>query len=233
MEKSKHFVLVHGGGFGAWCWYKVKTLLEEAGQKVTAFDLAGQGRNLTRLNELQTINDYHEPLFSYMASLSSKDNKVILVGHSYGGYAVSSAMERFPYKISLAVFVTANMVGPHFTAQQIEDKMSNLYTPEFYKDSEVIIHDNENVDIFAGSNFLAQNISIFTVGGVRVFQGKMSKIELLVSNERYGSIPRAYFIALEDRTIGVELQYWMVENSPPNEVRKIIGANHMVMFSKP
>lgn len=43
--------------------------------------------------------------------------------------------------------------------------MSNLYTPEFYKDSEVIIHDNGNVDIFAGSNFLAQNISIFTVVG--------------------------------------------------------------------
>ncbi|KAI5678372.1 hypothetical protein M9H77_09322 [Catharanthus roseus] len=120
----EHFVLVHGGGFGAWCWYKVKTLLEKAGHNVTTFDLAGQGLNLTRLDELQTINDYHEPLFSYMASLLPKNNKVILVGHSYGGYAVSSAMERFPSKISLAVFIAANMVGPHFTAQHIEEKFN-------------------------------------------------------------------------------------------------------------
>lgn len=29
--ETKHFVLVHGGGFGAWCWYKTMTLLKEAG----------------------------------------------------------------------------------------------------------------------------------------------------------------------------------------------------------
>ncbi|KAF3582035.1 hypothetical protein DY000_02034222 [Brassica cretica] len=42
MEKKskKHFVLVHAGCHGAWSWYKVKTLLEAAGQCVSAIDLA-------------------------------------------------------------------------------------------------------------------------------------------------------------------------------------------------
>ena len=37
--------------------------------------------------------------------------RVILVGHSYGGYAISQAMEYFPSKISVAVFATASMPG--------------------------------------------------------------------------------------------------------------------------
>ncbi|KAL7240066.1 hypothetical protein ACSBR2_005848 [Camellia fascicularis] len=31
-----HFVLVHGACHGAWCWYKLKPLLESHGHKVTA-----------------------------------------------------------------------------------------------------------------------------------------------------------------------------------------------------
>lgn len=34
-EKQGHFVLVHG----AWCWYKVATLLQSAGHRATALDL--------------------------------------------------------------------------------------------------------------------------------------------------------------------------------------------------
>ncbi|MCD7462970.1 hypothetical protein HAX54_049694 [Datura stramonium] len=42
--------------------------------------------------------------------------KVILVGHSLGGFAISKAMEIFPEKISVAVFVTALMPGPTLNA---------------------------------------------------------------------------------------------------------------------
>ena len=38
--------------------------------------------------------------------------RVILVGHSYGGYAISQAMEYFPGKISVVVFANAYMLGP-------------------------------------------------------------------------------------------------------------------------
>ncbi|CAL5367702.1 unnamed protein product [Camellia sinensis] len=41
--ETNHFVLVHGGGFGAWCWYKTIALLEEGGFRVTAIDLTGSG----------------------------------------------------------------------------------------------------------------------------------------------------------------------------------------------
>lgn len=41
--------------------------------------------------------------------------RLVLVGHSYGGLTIMLTMERFPHKIAAAVFVAAMMpcVGEH------------------------------------------------------------------------------------------------------------------------
>ncbi|WRX11121.1 Alpha/beta hydrolase fold-1 - like 10 [Theobroma cacao] len=118
MENSeKHFVLAHAICPGAWCWYKVIALLKSAGNRVTALDLGANGVNPGMLNELSSILDYVQPLMDFMASLPQEE-KVILVGHRYGGMAISLAMEKFPKKISVAVYVTAympNYVSPPAT----------------------------------------------------------------------------------------------------------------------
>lgn len=112
MQKvGKHFVLVHGACHGAWCWYKVTTLLKSAGHKVTALDLAACGIHPKQVHELRTLSDYFEPLVKFMASLPLEE-KVILVGHSMGGFSISAAVERFPEKVSTAVFCTAFMPSP-------------------------------------------------------------------------------------------------------------------------
>ena len=46
-----------------------------------------------------------------MEALPSHE-RVILVGHNFGGLAISQAMEYFPSKIYVAVFVTALMPRP-------------------------------------------------------------------------------------------------------------------------
>lgn len=109
MEKNlKHFVLIHGFCHGAWCWYKIINLLEKSGHKVTALDLGASGINIKQLNEIGSIFDYVQPLMDFIISLSH-DEKVILVGHSYGGLPISLAMEAFPHKISTAIFISAYM----------------------------------------------------------------------------------------------------------------------------
>lgn len=110
MEKipKKHFILVHGFCHGSWCWYKIINLLEKCGHKVTALDLGGCGINMKQLNEIDSIFDYIQPLMDLMISLS-KDEKIILVSHSYGGLCISLAMEAFPHKISTGVFISAYM----------------------------------------------------------------------------------------------------------------------------
>ncbi|XP_021911107.1 methylesterase 1-like [Carica papaya] len=107
-EPKKHIVLVHGACHGAWCWHKVKPLLELAGHHVTVLDLAASGINMKVIEEVCSFREYTEPLLKLLAGFS-EDEKFILVGHSLGGLNVAIAMEEFPHKISLAVYLTAFM----------------------------------------------------------------------------------------------------------------------------
>uniref|UniRef100_M4DMR2 AB hydrolase-1 domain-containing protein n=1 Tax=Brassica campestris TaxID=3711 RepID=M4DMR2_BRACM len=105
---KKQYVLVHGGCHGAWCWYKVKPMLEHSGHHVTVVDLMASGVNMTKVEEIQTLEDYAKPLLEVLESFGSED-KVILVAHSMGGISAAFAADMFPRTISVAVFVTSFM----------------------------------------------------------------------------------------------------------------------------
>ncbi|KAF9598445.1 hypothetical protein IFM89_027878 [Coptis chinensis] len=107
--QTKKFVLVHGEGFGAWCWYKTVALLEEASLIPTAMDLLGSRIDRTDTDSISTLADYAKPLIDYLHNLPEEE-KVILVGHSCGGASISYALECCPKKISKVVFVCATMV---------------------------------------------------------------------------------------------------------------------------
>ncbi|XP_043708941.1 methylesterase 1-like [Telopea speciosissima] len=119
-----HFVLVHGACHGAWCWYKVKPVLESAGHRVTAIDLAASGINMAKMEEVHTFSDYTQPLIELMESLPPGE-KVTLVGHSLGGINLALAMDKFPHKISVAVFLTANMPDSTHSPSYIIDEVTS------------------------------------------------------------------------------------------------------------
>ncbi|XP_021740035.1 methylesterase 3-like [Chenopodium quinoa] len=120
--RKKHFVLVHGACHGAWCWYKLKPLLEHAGQRVTVLDLAASGINPAKIFELHSLRDYTEPLIQLMTSIPD-DEKVVLVGHSLGGLSIALVTEMFPQKIDVVVFLTAFMPDTRHTPSFIFDQV--------------------------------------------------------------------------------------------------------------
>jgi hypothetical protein len=69
--------LIHGEGFGAWCWYKTVALLEEVGLQPVALDLTGSGIDLTDSNNVTTLAEYSKPLTVYLENLP-EDEKVQL-----------------------------------------------------------------------------------------------------------------------------------------------------------
>lgn len=73
--ETKKIVLVHGEGFGAWCWYKTISHLEEAGLDPVALDLTGSGIDHTDTNSIATLADYSKPLIDYLEKLP-EDEKV-------------------------------------------------------------------------------------------------------------------------------------------------------------
>lgn len=67
--ETKQIVLVHGGGFGAWCWYKLLASFEEAGFSAHAIDLAGSGIDSTDPNRISSLELYVRPLILYLEKI--------------------------------------------------------------------------------------------------------------------------------------------------------------------
>lgn len=57
--------------------------------------------------------------------------------------------------------------------------------------------------------------------------------ESILTEARYGSVSRVFVVCEEDGVMGEEFQHWLIQNSPPKEVKSMPKAGHMVMLSKP
>ncbi|CAI9758780.1 unnamed protein product [Fraxinus pennsylvanica] len=242
-EKQKHFVLVHGAGHGAWCWYKVVTLLRSKGHRVTALDMAAVGVHPKRLEELASFSDYCNPLLEFLAALTSEE-RVILVGHSLGGLCISLAMERFPQKIEVAVFVSSFMLSPDIDGLAIRkeylEQLDDMDSQATFGNGV----DKPPTSFLSGPKYLASRLyqlsppedlvlATLLMRPVVSYHGPEFQKEMALSKENYGSVRRVYLICENDNVLKPGFQRKLVEKIPCDEVKMISGADHMAMFSKP
>ncbi|XP_016493570.1 putative methylesterase 12, chloroplastic [Nicotiana tabacum] len=241
--KTKKFVLIHGEGFGAWCWYKTIALLEETGLVPTALDLTGSGIDLTDTNNVSTLVDYSKPLVDYLENLP-EDEKVILVGHSAGGACVSYALEHFPNKIAKAVFLCATMISDGqrpFDVFAEELGSAELFTQE----SKFLIYGNGKDKPATGLMFEKEqmhglyfnqsptkDVALAMVSMRPIPLGPMMD-KLLLTPEKYGTSRRFYIQTLDDHALSPDVQEKLVRENPPEGVFKIKGSDHSPFFSKP
>ncbi|XP_078434141.1 putative methylesterase 14, chloroplastic [Wolffia australiana] len=241
--ETKKFVLVHGEGFGAWCWYKIISLLEEAGLQPVAVDLKGSGIDHTDPNSVTTMAEYAKPLLDYLQNLPG-DEKVILVGHSFGGACVSHAMECFPEKISKAVFVAATMVSD---GQRPFDVFSQELggTEMFLKESQLVSYgnggdrsptsfalDKQHVKALYLNNTPPKDMAL-AAAAMRAVPLRPMMERVVLTGHRYGKVRRYFVQTMEDRVLSPDTQERLVRVSPPQGVYKIKAADHCPFFSKP
>ena len=100
------YVLIHGSWHGAWCWYKIIPLLQQAGHRVIALDLPGHGRDWTTPGEV-SLQRYVESVCNV---LDAQAESVILVGHSRGGIVISQTAEHRSDKIRTLVYLAAFLI---------------------------------------------------------------------------------------------------------------------------
>ncbi|CAI0390740.1 unnamed protein product [Linum tenue] len=241
--EASHFVLVHGGGFGAWCWYKTVALLEEAGFTVDAVNLTGSGPGLSDSNNIYSLAQYVKPLTDVIDKL--QNSQVILVGHDLGGACISYAMEQYPLKISKAVFVAATMP---FNGQSALDLLSqtqqtdseNLMQKAYiflYADGKENPATSIDLDKDISRELLFNRSSTrdkaLAAVSMRSIPFGPAVEKLTLSEENYGSITRLYIKTLEDHAIPASQQEAMVQSNPPQQVFQIKGSDHAPFFSKP
>lgn len=68
------FVLVHGAGMGAWCWFKVLAELKQQRFDAVAIDLASAGIHPADANSVTTIDQLAQPLLDFVANFSGQKN---------------------------------------------------------------------------------------------------------------------------------------------------------------
>nr|XP_043638722.1 methylesterase 1-like [Erigeron canadensis] len=245
-EPKVHFVLVHGACHGAWCWYKLIPLLKAAGHRVSALDLSAAGTNTKEIQEVITFADYTAPLLEFMAALPPEE-QVVLVGHSVGGLSIALAMQTFPTKISLAIFVTALMPDTTNRPSYVFDQWNASIPPADWLDTTFTPYTNDagqsDIMMLFGEQFLTLNMyQLSPKQDLELVKILERPIPLFVNDlptaqpyteEAYGSVKRAFVLCDDDRTIKLEFQKWMIENYPVAVKRELKHVDHMPMIGDP
>ncbi|XP_042502688.1 putative methylesterase 11, chloroplastic [Macadamia integrifolia] len=240
--ETRHFVLVHGGGFGAWCWYKTIALLEESGFKVDAVDLTGSGIHSSDASSITSLSQYVQPLTSFLEKLGNGE-KVILVGHDFGGACISYAMELFPFKVAKAVFIAAAMLISGQSALDMFSQQAD--SNDLMRSAQIFLYANGNdhpptaVDLDKAllrdllfNQSPAKDVALASVSLRPIpFAPVLEKLSLSDSN--YGSVRRFYIETPEDNAIPLSLQQSMISSNLPEKVFRLKGSDHSPFFSKP
>ncbi|GLJ30044.1 hypothetical protein SUGI_0594100 [Cryptomeria japonica] len=234
-NKKHHFVLVHEGGHGAWCWYKTADLLQKSGHKASVFDLAGSGLHPTHPSKVSTFEEYLQPLLDVLQSIKHPD-KVVLVGHGLGGMALAYASEIFSTKIAVAVYLAGLMLpgGLQLLKQEINKLEANkeddnpiefiweqATTPTFLSKEackETLYNMSPSQDIQLASTLL------------RPIPLAVQTAKVETSDKRYGCVSRVYIKTNADRACPVKAQEAMIKMNPPHRTL-YLNCDHSPFFS--
>src|SRR2546430_898698 len=120
------FVLVHGAWHGGWCWHKIVARLEALGHTVAAPDMKGHGIDRTPPAET-TLQSLAGGIASVVAA---QKEKVVLVGHSFGGAVITEVGEKQAEKVARLVYLAAFVVPPgKSTMEMAEGDSESLLGP--------------------------------------------------------------------------------------------------------
>ena len=227
---AEAFVLVHSAWLGGWAWDPVARRLEEEGHKVFTPDLPGHGQDRTPPAAV-TMKGYVRAVTDVLDALPAP---AILVGHSLGGIVISQAAEERPEKVSALVYLCAFLLptGGSFlqatagvNGSMVLDNLIMAKDGASVTIKEDVLHEAFAHDVpaieFAKARPLAVPEPTAPLG-----------TPLVVTDERWGRIPRYYIECLDDRAIPPAVQRAMYTAIP---VRKVfsMATSHAPNFAAP
>lgn len=224
------FVLIHGAWHGAWCWAATAAELEKAGHRVVAVDLPSHGNDRTAAQDV-TLDSYAQAIANVVRA---QREKVVLVGHSMGGMAISAAAELVPDRIRRLIYLAAFLPRDGESLIALEERNPRPSVPPamVMKDgaptvtlrpeklTELFYHDVAHHEAEAAKSKLTPQPLAPVAAPVKL------------TGERFGRVPKAYVECLYDKAISIELQRDMIAKTPVEQVVSI-AASHSPFLSAP
>jgi pimeloyl-ACP methyl ester carboxylesterase len=216
-------VLVHGSMHGAWCWEFLIPLLAELGHTVRAIDLPGQGAD-TKPAEEVTADDWAEAVAD---AVRSAKYPVILVGHSLGGTAVSQGAERVFDRVQGIIYISAIMIPAGETILSA--------CPEVQEIAKKARQDFPNpaaaaIRLFYGHT--PPKLAAMAIERLRPQPPQVISAPLVITDDRYGRIPRAYIECEDDGILPLAVQRRLQQALPCSLVVTMPG-DHSPFLSAP
>jgi YD repeat-containing protein len=210
------FILIHGAWQGAWAWETVVPRLKALGHDAIAVDLPGNSHNPMAPSKVN--------LEAYAAHvveiIDATEGPIVMVGHSMGGTAAAQACELRPQRIALAIFLAAFLLPDGAHKRVTYDAAGLLSSIDPASAVEVFYHKADRMLAEAA----ARRLTPQPEGGRRSL--------LKLSAERFGTVPRVYIEAREDRSVHLPLQRKMQEMSPCRAVYGL-DSDHAPQLSDP
>jgi len=225
------FVLVHGAWQAPFVWDSVKAALIKAGQNVVVVQLPGHGTDQTNPGTI-TIDSYRDQIVSAINNVSGK---VILVGHSLSGFAITAAEEQIPTRIDKLVFLASYIPssGKYPLALAMTDNQTHVIPGnplqidsihgvlDFVRDSIAPIFCPD-----ASAAIKAQVVANFRPDPVIPF------MQTVATTANFNNADKYYIHTLQDQVIGIDLQKRMVQTAGITKVYSL-NTSHSPFLSKP
>jgi pimeloyl-ACP methyl ester carboxylesterase len=227
------FILIHGAWQGAWAWDAIVPRLRALGHEAIAVDLPGNGHNPLPPEQVN-LERYAAHV---VGIIDATQGPVVMVGHSMGGTTAAQICELRPERIALAIFLAAFMLPDGLSVLQfyelyLEPWMRGAHKRVSYDETGLLsrIDPVSAIDVFyhkadrALAEAAARRLTPQPEGGRR------SQVKL--TQARYGSVPRVYVEACDDRSVHLPLQRRMQELSPCLAIYSL-DSDHAPQLSQP
>lgn len=108
-------LILHGWQKSGKDYADIQKIFEEKGYTVFAPDMPGFG-NETLSKEVMNIDDYVDFVKNFLQK--QKNNKVILIGHSFGGRVAAKFAAKYPEKVSKLILTGAPLIKKPLSIQK-------------------------------------------------------------------------------------------------------------------
>lgn len=226
-------VLIHGAWQGGWVWHDIEPNLAAAGHRCHAVDLPGSAPD-TPDRASVTFADQVAFLQNLIAGI---DGKVIVVGHSGGGLAASQIAEEMPDRVMGVVYVVGMMLpdGVRFadvveSCREQAPSASGIWPHLDHIEGMSVVPADAAIDIFYHD--CEPSAAIAAAAKLTPQSNAARDVAPRISEARFGSVPRVYIEALNDRSLVPAVQRRMQELVKGASVRQM-DTGHAPMLADP
>lgn len=222
-------LLVHGSCHGAWCWDLLIPELIARDVTARALDLPGHGQDRTPPGEV-TLDLYAEAVVSTMRDMGGK---VVLLGHSAGGYAISAAATRAPQMVEKLIFLCAYLPK---SGMSLSD-MRKVWPQQPLMPHLIRAADGQSFtfDVAEVPNLFYHDCPPQAVDRARrqlCPQPMLPQTTALTLSRYFQDAEKHYIICAEDRAIPPDYQRVMAQGLPASAVSEL-PASHSPFLSMP